>query len=57
MNAKQPVNNSRNNTSDGAKQKTPTASAKSVRKSAGAKQKSKAPSPPPQTGVLVKRSF
>ena len=53
MNAKRPTTNSKNHASYGAGKP----SAKSVEKPAGAQTKSKAPSPPPNTGVLVKRSF
>ncbi len=54
MNAKQPVNNSRNNTSDGVKKTARSVSVKSVKVASG---KSKPPSRPPHTGVIIKRGL
>ncbi len=57
MNAKRPVNNLKNQAYTAVKQTVGKASAKSVKKSSRPQAKSKAPSPPPHTGVIAKRAF
>ena len=57
MNAKRPINNLKNQAYTAVEKATGKASAKSVGKSPRVQTKSKAPSPPPHTGTLIKRAF